>query len=56
MWIDPVVDEIHEVRQKMIADVHGDLTALMVKFYAHQNSQPGVLIGERLPVTSSQNM
>jgi hypothetical protein len=55
MWTDPVVDEIHEIRQKMIVEANGDLHALMAKFYAHQNSQPGVLIGERLPALAADS-
>jgi hypothetical protein len=49
MWTDPVVEEIHQIRQKMVAEANGDLNALMAKFYEHQNSQRGVLVGERLP-------
>jgi hypothetical protein len=49
MWTDPVVEEIHQIRQKMVAEANGDLNALMAKFYEHQNSQLGVLVGERLP-------
>jgi hypothetical protein len=55
MWIDPVVDEIHEIRQKMIVETNGDLDALMAKFCAHQNSQPGILIGKRLPALATDS-
>jgi hypothetical protein len=55
MWTDPVVEEIHQIRQKMLAEVNGDLNALMAKFYAHQNSQPGDLIGERLPALTAES-
>ena len=30
MWTDPVVEEIHQIRQKMLADVGGDVVALML--------------------------
>ncbi len=54
MWTDPVVEEIHQIRQKMMAEVNGDLNALMAKFYAHQNSQPGNLIDKRLPALTEE--
>ena len=49
MWTDPVVDEIHEIRQKMLADVGGDIHALMAKFHEHQDAQSGVVIKGKLP-------
>ena len=55
MWTDPVVDEIHQIRQKMLAEVNGDLHALMARFYAHQNSQPGDLIEEQLPALTAES-
>jgi hypothetical protein len=55
MWIDPVVEEIHEIRQKMIIETNGDLDALMARFCAHQNSQPGILIGKRLPALAADS-
>jgi hypothetical protein len=55
MWIDPVVNEIHEIRQKMIIETNGDLDALMAKFCAHQNSQTGMLIGKRLPALATDS-
>jgi hypothetical protein len=55
MWIDPVVEEIHEIRQKMIVETNGDLDALMAMFCAHQNSQPGILIGKRLPALAADS-
>jgi hypothetical protein len=54
MWTDPVVVEIHQIRQKMMAEVNGDLNALMAKFYEHQNSQPGDLIDRRLPALTGE--
>ena len=32
MRIDPVVEEIHQIRQKMLADVGGNIDALMETF------------------------
>lgn len=49
MWTDPVVEEIHQIRQKMLADVGGDIHALMAKFHKHQDAQSGVVIQGRLP-------
>ena len=49
MWTDPVVDEIHQIRQKMLADVGGDIHALMAKFHEHQDAQCGVVIKGKLP-------
>ncbi len=49
MWTDPVVDEIHQIRQKMLADVGGDIHALMAKFHEHQDAQSGVVIEGKLP-------
>ena len=37
------------IRQKIVAEANGELSALMAKFYEHRNSQPGVLVGEKLP-------
>ena len=49
MWTDPVVEEIHQIRQKMLADVGGDIHALMAKFCEHQAVQAGVVIDGNLP-------
>ena len=49
MWTDPVVEEIHQIRQKMLADVGGDIDALMAKFCEHQAAQAGVVIDGNLP-------
>ena len=49
MWTDPVVEEIHQIRQKMLADVGGDIHALMAKFHEHQDAQSGVVIEGKLP-------
>jgi hypothetical protein len=48
MWTDPVVEEIHQIRQKMLADVGGDIDALLAKFSANQAAQPGVVTDGRL--------
>ena len=49
MWTDPVVEEIHRIRQEMLADVGGDIEALMEKVRAHQAAQGGVVIEIPLP-------
>ena len=49
MWTDPVVEEIHQARQQMLADVGGDTDALIEKVRAHQAAQGGVVIEIRLP-------
>lgn len=49
MWTDPVVEEIHQARQQMLADVGGDIDALMEEVWAHQAAQCGVVIEIRLP-------
>ena len=45
MWTDPVVEEIHQIRQKMLADVGGDVVALMAKIHAHQDASSRVIVG-----------
>ena len=45
MWTDPVVEEIHQIRQKMLADVGGDVVALMAKNHAHQDASGRVIVG-----------
>ena len=45
MWTDPVVEEIHQIRQKMLADVRGDDVALMAKIHAHQDASGRVIVG-----------
>ena len=45
MWTDPVVEEIHQIRQKMLADVGGDVVALMAKIHAHQAASGRVIVG-----------
>lgn len=50
MWTDPVVDEIHQIRQKMLAEVGGDIHAFMVKIRAEQATSGRVVIeSTRLP-------
>ena len=49
MWTDPVVEEIHQIRQKMLADIDGDIDVLMAKFCEHQAAQAGVVIDGKLP-------
>lgn len=50
MWTDPVVDEIHQIRQKMLAEVGGDIHAFMAKVRAEQAVSSRVVIeSKRLP-------
>ncbi len=50
MWTDPVVDEIHQIRQKMLAEVGGDIHAFMAKIRAEQAASGRVIIeSTRLP-------
>lgn len=49
MWTDPVVNEIHQIRQKMLADAGGNIEVLMANFRAHQAAQGGVVIKGKLP-------
>lgn len=44
MWTDPVVNEIYQIRQKMLADAGGNIEVLMANFRAHQAAQGGVVI------------
>ena len=44
MWTDPVVDEIHQIRQKMLAEVGGDIHAFMAKIRAEQAASGRVII------------
>ena len=49
VWTDPVVEEIHQIRQRMLADAGGDIDALLKNVHAHQAAQGGVVIEIRLP-------
>ena len=50
MWTDPVVDEIHQIRQKMLAEVGGDIHAFMARIRAEQAaSDRVVIVSTRLP-------
>ena len=44
MRTDPVVDEIHQIRQKMLAEVGGDIHAFMAKIRAEQATGGRVVI------------
>ena len=50
MWTDPVVNEIHQIRQKMLADAGGNIEVLMANFRAHQAAHGGVVIKGKLPL------
>jgi hypothetical protein len=49
MWTDFVVDEIHQIRQQMLADVGGNIDELMAKCSAHQAAHARVVINRKLP-------
>ena len=49
VWTDPVVEEIHQIRQKMLADAGGDIDALLEKVRVHQAAQGGVVLEIRRP-------
>ena len=49
MWTDPVVIEIHQIRQKMLADAGGNIEVLLANFRAHQAAQGGAVIKRKLP-------
>ena len=49
MWTDPVVDEIHQIRQKMLAEVGGDIHAFMAKIRAEQAAGGRVIIESTRP-------
>ena len=49
MWTDPVVNEIHQIRQKMLVEAGGNIEVLMANFRAHQAAQGGVVIKGKLP-------
>ena len=44
MWTDPVVDEIHQIRQKMLAEVGGDIHVFMAKIRAEQAESGRVVL------------
>ena len=46
MWTDPVVDEIHKIREKMLAEVGGDTAKLMAKIRENQATGGRVIVGE----------
>ena len=46
MWTDPVVDEIHKIREKMLAEVGGDTAKLMAKIRENQAASGRVIVGE----------
>ena len=45
MWTDPVVDEIHKIREKMLAEVGGDTAKLMAKIRENQATGGRVIVG-----------
>ena len=53
MWTDPVVDEIHQVRQKMLAEVGGDIHAFMAKIRAEQAASGRVVLESTRPAEAA---
>ena len=49
MWTDPVVNEIQQIRQKMLADAGGNIEVLLANFRAYGAAQGGVVIKGKLP-------
>ena len=49
MWPDPVVNEICQIRQKMLVDAGGNIEVLLANFRAPQAAQGGVVIIGKLP-------
>ena len=45
MWTDPVVDEIHKIREKMLAEVGGDTAKMMAKIRENQAAGGRVIVG-----------
>ena len=45
MRTDPVVGEIHQIRQKILADVGGNVVALMAKIHAYKDASGRVIVG-----------
>jgi hypothetical protein len=45
MWTDPVVEEIHKIREKMLAEVGGDTAKLMAKIRENQATSGRVIVG-----------
>jgi hypothetical protein len=46
MWTDPVVEEIHKIREKMLAEVGGDTAKLMAKIRENQATSGRVIVGD----------
>ena len=49
VWPDPVVNEIHQIRQKMLVDAGGNIEVLLANFRAPQAAQGGVVIIGKFP-------
>jgi hypothetical protein len=46
MWTDPVVAEIHKIREKMLAEVGCDTAKLMAKIRENQATSGRVIVGD----------
>lgn len=44
MWTDPVVNEIHQIRQQMLADAGGDFHVFMEKIRSEQAASKRAVI------------
>jgi hypothetical protein len=44
MWTDPVVNEIHQIRQQMLADAGGDFHVFMEKIRSEQAASRRMII------------
>jgi hypothetical protein len=51
MWTDPVVDEIHQIRQQMLADAGGDFHAFMDKVRREQACSKRVVIESPIDIS-----
>ena len=55
MWTDPVVEEIHQIRQKLLAEVGGDIHVFMAKISAEQAASGRVVLeSRRLPTPPAE--
>ena len=55
MWTDPVVEEIHQIRQNLLAEVGGDIHVFMAKIRAEQAASGRVVLeSRRLPTPPAE--
>lgn len=46
MWVDPIVQEIHVIRQKLMDDAGGDLHEVIRRAKAHRDPNRLIIKGE----------